>query len=432
MKGDMFDRRKVALRVLFGMLVLSIACIFIKNLFEEWSFSSYQISEFLINYSGGFVRRGLLGEILLWFTRVTGVDVVWTIKVISVVCCVSVVWFFTVMFRRKGYPLYLIPLCFFCGGIVMSEVWIRKDFLMFCCFIPVLWIYGRTGLPLVVKVLLINLITVFMILTHEVFGLFTLPALFFLLYKSVKERGLPVAGSALLAAVSLLPSVIAFVMVTGVHGNGETAQIIWDSWCAVSGIEQSPLPGNNALAFLDSSGTETFRWHFGINFLREEHYLLPVWYWLAVVFTVYYISTNAALVFRKSPEAYTADDRLTFAAVWSFQFLCLLPMFIGLSIDYIRIFFYLTASSFALFLIIPKETLKGLFPTFWLNGINRLNLHLDRLLPPNRTVVTLLMLTVGISYSGFVLKTIWMSTALYRIFLLLSEPFLLLRDYVLQ
>ncbi|MDR0686815.1 MAG: hypothetical protein LBF79_05110 [Dysgonamonadaceae bacterium] len=430
MKENMYrEKKKRILDLIFGMLTLSVASIIVKDLLEDWSFTSYQISEFLINYQGGFVRRGLLGEILFRFTKATGIDVVLTVKIISVVCCAYVVMFFTATFKKRGYPLYIIPLCFFCGGIIMSEVWIRKDFMMFCCFIPILLIYNKKNMCLAVKIMVINLIAVFMILNHEVFVFFTLPPLFFLFYKSLREKTISVAGSITMTVLSLMPCIVAFTMVILMHGDSITAQQIWDSWHVISGKPLNLLPDNNAVAFLGSSGTDTFVWHFGINFLREEYYLLPVWYWLLVLLIVYYISINAAMVFRKNPVMlYNADDRTTLSAVWSFQFICLLPMFIGLSIDYLRVFFYLTASSFAIFLIVPKETLKSLFPIFWLKGIDKFNALIDGLLPPNRTVVALLMLTVGISYSGFVLKTIWMSTAVYRILLLLSEPILLLRD----
>jgi len=107
-------------------------------------------------------------------------------------------------------------------------------------------------------------------------------------------------------------------------------------------------------------------------------------------------------------------------------------MFIALSIDYIRIFFYLTASSFALFLIIPQNVLQRIFPEFWKKWMEKLNTGLDVILPPTKTSVAFLMLIIGISFSGFVLKTIWMSTMVYRIFLLFSMPITLLRDYFLN
>ena len=53
--------------ILIGTFIRSIVVV-------EWAKESLNISEFLINYQGGFVRRGLLGEILLFLTKNFGLD----------------------------------------------------------------------------------------------------------------------------------------------------------------------------------------------------------------------------------------------------------------------------------------------------------------------------------------------------------------------
>ncbi|GHV32605.1 hypothetical protein FACS1894177_08840 [Bacteroidia bacterium] len=238
--------------------------------------------------------------------------------------------------------------------------------------------------------------------------------------------------SGLIAFISLLPALLAFLSVLLAHGTPAIAQAIWDSWSGLYGKEFTPVPDDNAIHFLGWPSVSTFSFHFNINFLKEEYYLLSIWYWALVFFTVYYISTNASLVFKTRQEVYTTDDRKVLSAVFSFQFLCLLPLFTFLSIDYIRLFFYLTASSFALFLIVSPKIFTELFPRPWLQGMQKLNARIDVLLPPSRTTVSFLMMIIGISYTGYVLKTIWMSTMIYRIFLLFSEPILILRDYFLR
>jgi hypothetical protein len=417
------------LNILYGLLLLSLLSIFVKDLFFPWRYDSWQISEFLINYQGGFVRRGLLGELLFLFVKYTGVDVVLLIKILSVICCIAVCTFFVRSFAKKAYPLYILPLCFFCGGIIMSEVWIRKDFLMFCCFIPILLIYVKKTIPFWLKIILINLLSVFMILNHEVFAFFSLPILFLLFFYTSKTKYNQVVLSLFIAFVTLLPSIFAFVLVSINHGDRAMAQAIWDSWNIIANQALTVLPGNNALDAIGWKGIDTLFFHFNINFGMEEYYILSIWYWLFVFFIVYYITMNALLVFKKRPEIYTKNDRIVLSSIWLFQGMCLLPMFICLSIDYLRIFFYLTASTFALFLIVPKEEFARIFPAFWINWAKKSNEKLDLILSPSRTTVAFFMLTVGIAYSGFVLKTIWMSTMIYRIFLLFSQPILLIKDF---
>jgi hypothetical protein len=415
---------------LFVLFVISIASVFLIDLFTSWSYTSWQISEFLINYQGGFVRRGLTGEILFILANFSSIDIVLIIKILSVICCGFVCGFFTQSFLKKGYSLYLLPLCFFCGGIIMSQVWIRKDFLMFCFFIPIIWVYANKTMPIGVKWAFINLLSIVMILNHEVFAIFTLPILFLLSFYTYYKQGKGIFLSGLFSFFILLPSIFAFLWVSVKHGDPTVAQAIYDSWDRIAPGKMEKLPYGNAIDAIGWTGTQTLLFHFNINFLKEEYYLLSIWYWLVTVIVIYYISVNTFLVFQKQQGVYTREDRNNLSALFCFQFLCLLPMFLALSIDYIRIFFYLTASSFALFLIVPKNILSELFPKFWKKSMEAINAGLDAILPPSRTTLALLMLIVGVSYSGFVLKTIWMSTMIYRIFLLLSEPILLFRDYI--
>jgi len=426
------DFRLKILNTLFLLFVLSIASVFVMDLFTSWSYTSWQISEFLINYQGGFVRRGLTGEILFFLAKYTGLNVIWIIKFISVVCCVVVCGFFIRSFLTKGYSLYILPLCFFCGGIILSQVWIRKDFLMFCFFIPILLIYVHKTIPAWIKWTLINILAILLILNHEVSGFFTLPVLFVLLFHSYSKNRKGIFLSGILSILVLLPAILTFLLVSYRHGDPAMAQAIWDSWDKLAPGKMEPSPYGNAINAIGWSGMETLVRHFKINFLIEEYYILSIGYWMIVFPIVYYISANTFLVFKKQPDIYTKTDRNILSSILFFQFLCLLPMFIALSIDYIRIFFYLTASSFAIFLIVPKRALIELIPEFWMRFIDKMNTVFDRILPPTRTTVAFLMLIVGISYSGFVLKTIWMSTMIYRILLLFSEPIILFRDYILH
>ena len=420
------------LNTLFVLFTISIASVFLMDLFTSWSFTSWQISEFLINYQGGFVRRGLTGEILFHLATHTGFNVMWIIKLLSVVCCVFVCGFFIRSFFKKGYPLYILPLCFFCGGIIFSQVWIRKDFMMFCFFIPILLIYIHQTIPSWLKWLLVNILSILMILNHEVSAFFTLPVLFILLFHDIKKFKKSFFISGIFSIFVLLPVVFTFILVSIRHGDITVSQTIWDSWgkFVPEGIATHEF--SCAVKAIGWSTMETLNRHFKINFLIEENYILSFGYWLIIFPVVYYISTNVLLVFKKQPDVFTKEDRNILSSILCFQFLCLLPMFIALSIDYLRIFFYLTASAFAFFLIIPKTVIIELFPKFWMRFIEKLNTGFDRILPPKRTTVAFFMLTVGISYSGFVLKTIWMSTMIYRIFLLLSQPVILFRDYFFQ
>jgi hypothetical protein len=260
-----------------------------------------------------------------------------------------------------------------------------------------------------------------MILNHEVFAFFSLPILFLLFFYTSKTKYNQAVLSLFIAFVALLPSIFAFALVSINHGDSAIAQAIWDSWNIITNQPLTVLPGNNAVEAIGWKGIDTLFFHFNINFGIKEYYISSIWYWILVFFVVYYVTMNVLFVFKKQPEIYTKNDRTVLSSIWLFQGMCLLPLFICLSIDYLRIFFYLTASTFTLFLIVPKEAFTHVFPIFWTNWAKKINEKSDLILSPSRTTVALFMLTVGIAYSGFVLKTIWMSTVIYRIFLLFSQ-----------
>ena len=68
--------------------VLTIAFIAIVCFIALYSFvyvpdyESYQISDWMINYEGGFVRRGLMGQLLLYANSVHNFDVRYAILII--------------------------------------------------------------------------------------------------------------------------------------------------------------------------------------------------------------------------------------------------------------------------------------------------------------------------------------------------------------
>jgi hypothetical protein len=141
-------------------------------LFSPYAYEGWLVSEFLINYQAGFVRRGLLGEILLFFAKNFNINVEWTVKIFCALCFIICCIFFVKLFMKKKYSLYILPLCFFLGGVVLSDHWIRKDYMFFCFFIPVLWFYSNQHLSLTIKLIAINILSVFIILSHEVFVFF--------------------------------------------------------------------------------------------------------------------------------------------------------------------------------------------------------------------------------------------------------------------
>ncbi len=422
------DQKQIILDIAFVLFLLSLLRHFIVSFFSTFEYESWQISEFLINYQDGFVRRGLSGELLYFIVQNFDLDVLWTIKIICLASVSLVSLFFFKAFLKKGFSLYILPLCFFLSAGILSDYWIRKDYLLFCFFIPVIWLYGKTHLSILSKTLLINLLGIFIILCHEVFVFFSVPILFLLFLNQYKDKGYLV--SVLLSLASLAPIIFVFLITVLFHGNEETAQVIWNSWLPYFNHETSEI--GKSVKALGWTSSYAMKYHFLRNFFSVDHNIWSFWVWPIIYSVIYYISTNVLLVFRRNEKSFTNNDKTILSSILIFQFICLLPVLLVLSIDYIRINFYWIASSFTIFLLIPKHKIENLFPKIGLKWVENVNTFLSNILRPTKTTLVFLMLFIGVSYYGFKIESYYESTMLYNTLSFISEPFVILKDLLKQ
>jgi hypothetical protein len=230
----------------------------------------------------------------------------------------------------------------------------------------------------------------------------------------------------------LLPGIIVFLFVIKAHGNSETAQIIWESWRSVLNVEIPDFSTNNSIGAIGWETKDTFKMHFTNNFLIVDRGIWSLLNWIIVFPLVYYISTNILMVFRKSPEIYEENDKRNLSSIFIFQLICLSPVFTILSIDYIRLFFYLTTSAFAIFLIIPTDILNNLFPKFLYNISDKINDKIKWLIPLSKTSIILIALVLGVSSYAFDIERTYMSSMLYQILYILSKSLSFIREGILS
>ena len=99
------------------------------SLYESWG-----ISEWLINYQGGFVRRGLAGEILYRLYQIHPYPVPYLIIGINVACLVGLISLCIILFRRMNWPIWLLLFPMFLYyrlyGLEMGVLDSRRDCLM--------------------------------------------------------------------------------------------------------------------------------------------------------------------------------------------------------------------------------------------------------------------------------------------------------------
>jgi len=429
--GD--SRKQVLLNFVYILFLLSLLEQFKVSVLKIHGYGS-DMAEFLVNYQGGFVRRGLTGEILFFLAQNFHFNVEWAIKIFCAVCLIAVCVFFVRSFQRKGYSLYILPLCFFLGsGILIKDWWIRKDYMFLCFFISILHFY-KSNLPIILKLLIINIWAVFIILSHEVFAFFSIPILFLMFFNEYKNKG--IVKSITLSFLCLAPSISAFLLAVFMHGNEETAQIIWNSWITILNLDTSSVVSYSSMPYspIKAIGWTTdfvVKKHLGMNFFTIDHNIVSLVVWAVTFPVVYYIVTNALLVFRKNDNCFTDRHKTILSSVLIFQLLCLLPIFGVLSCDYIRAFFYWIASSFAIFLLIPIDNIEKLFPKKFVNSVERINGTLVSIMQPSKTNLVFLMLFIGITPASFIIEESYQSTMLYNIFRAMSVPFVPVIDNII-
>ena len=90
----------------------------------------FEISDWLINYEGGFVRRGLLGQLLYWLDKILLCDVRILIMWIVIVSSILFLGLVIRIFKHEGFSFMVVPTgCF--AGFTLFALFGRRDMLTF-------------------------------------------------------------------------------------------------------------------------------------------------------------------------------------------------------------------------------------------------------------------------------------------------------------
>ena len=94
----------------------------------EWGHNSWQMTEWLINYAGGFIRRGLPGQLIYLASPILNIPGNLIVIAISLIAFFALAW---VLIYRSAGRLSLTVICspLLLGAIVYDEFIIRKDIL---------------------------------------------------------------------------------------------------------------------------------------------------------------------------------------------------------------------------------------------------------------------------------------------------------------
>lgn len=320
----------------------------------SWGHDSYQLSEWLINYAGGFVRRGLPGEILWRLSSASGLQANHLALTASTACFLGLtVWL--LMRARALFPASLILSCVVMGFPAYQESILRKDCMGLLLMLACLKV-DASGLDSRLRFILINLQAGIAILCHESFVFYALPALVLHPARESAAAGfLEISRRCLM----LLPCMACLALATLHHGSPETAAKVNASWLP---LWQVTDPGNPAVLQPDAS-IEALGWTAAQGMHLPLHMLTSGFYqpmaWIMVFGLAGFLMV--ALTGKRGDESARRSARVRTATVLALQLACISPLFL-LGVDYGRWLFLWSASSMMILILRPATPAWALRP----------------------------------------------------------------------
>ena len=233
------SNQKFSFEILFTLLIiLGIPLNLYKNRFYD---NSWTVGEWLISYAGGFVRRGLPGELIHFISlkySLSPILLVWFLSIFALFSLTLLILNFCKNLFDKSFLLSQLIIL----APISEDYFVRKDsFLVLSyglCLLIIKALYKKR-INKLITVLSINLISMIAIFSHEAYGIWGLPSLliiFFLFEKNDKKN---IFKSFLYATLFLMPSIFSFFLCWFFKGDINHSLMIHQSWQSLGEITPS-------------------------------------------------------------------------------------------------------------------------------------------------------------------------------------------------
>ena len=316
---------KLRLQYFFIILILlGVPLNLYNNRFYD---NSWTIGEWLISYKGGFVRRGLPGQIIHIISEnftISPIHLVWFISVFSITSLVFIILYFGNDFFDTSLLLSQIIIL----APISENFLVRKDSFLVLLFGLCLFTLKKTfegSLKKQYCIIIINIFSIIAILSHESYGIWGLPSITLILFIYERSQGKNLLKSFLFAIFSLLPTAISFILCWHFKGNSEQSLMIHQSWQNLSDILPSKVLLNapdpdGAIAAIGWGTSQVFT-----STLLRKFNLNIFWHpgmWLITI----YLVMKLFIGYKK--DKYQEAKR----AILCFQLLAFIPMFMFVDI----------------------------------------------------------------------------------------------------
>ena len=291
-------------------------------------FETFEISDWMINYEGGFVRRGLIGQCLLWANHIHGFDIRYAILIIE---AVFYVLFFFLLFRIfNKYKWSFLGAMFPIVCSTTSMTVYRRDFMMLClCYLSykVFFRYLKDNRinSLIISIMIMSV----SIIIYEPIFFVMIPVLF-LQYWNKKKN---IINALFIFSIPLLCMVLSCIF----RGTSNQVNDIWQSWLPYIS-QYVDIQNENvgfAVQFLGLTNQEVFSLHYECTF-RDNIPLFTILTLIVVFFLAFFLSAYMPSVNKEDKLLGENIDKYEISKILLFQLFIQLPMFTLLSCDYGR------------------------------------------------------------------------------------------------
>ena len=326
------------------LILLGIPLNLYKNRFYD---NSWTVGEWLISYAGGFVRRGLPGQIIHHISNQYLISPILITWFFSVTALISLAFLLLHCCKDSFQKSFLLSQLIILAPI-SEDYLIRKDSLLVLLYglsLLALKKFNQEKLSRIFCILSVNLFSIVGILSHEAYGIWGLPSLIVILYllnRSIKKG---FYQSILLSTFYLIPSLISFILCWIFKGNIQTALLIHESWQNLSDI----LPTLGSLNVSQPEGAiAAIGWGTSqvyIDSIFSQFNLLIFWHpgmWLLTIYIV------LKLFIGKKKDYFQSAKR----SIVCLQLIAFLPLF--LFVDIGRWIFMWLSSSALLFAFLTQ------------------------------------------------------------------------------
>lgn len=357
---------------LFYAVILLIAAIY--N--YVYNFQYYSFADVFINYQGGFVRRGLMGE-MLYQLHGLGFDPLHTALLLCLVAYLTIVMFMVNGFKRRGYSLGLLCVSFLVGGVgIFGICFFRRDFIELCILLII--VKSWTKMDFRLWLVLANALSVIAILLHEPYAFYGLPIVVLLTFLRTNKLSR--------SLLCWIPSFAAFLLCLKYSGNAEVYATIMQSIKPYADY-------HNVIEFFTFDSLSVMRMHLHYNFFAVLNHLPTIIGSIGSILVTLYYGANATSQYTNT--CVSPQERTNYFALLSFLMLCQIPMFTVLSIDYTRTCIYASISAYIVFFCLDTESCTKLLPLWYRNLTERFLTAMNRIVTPTRLKIFAIAFFIG-------------------------------------